>query len=987
MQRRTTIVLAILLNASITTGYAWAGLSNPGSAGDPITSVSSTSPGEWMSLASGTSSVLWDVFGAASYTLAVGANGTLIVYDGLVWTTVFTPTTVPIYSVWGTSPNDVFMVGAAGRIFEFDGSTVSQMPYVTSANLNGVWGYASNDFFAVGDNGTTLRFDGREWRRIQHVTASRLLNIHGSVGGPVFAVGNAGTVLRLDGDSWALEATPTTRNLAGVWVLGENDAFAVGDHGTVLRYDGVDWQLMDTPTTANLNDVWGVSDTQIFAVGDNGTLLTFDGTRWLTGNLGTSASLKGIHNGFAVGANGTIRKNATLFREVANLRITEVDPVTGQVEVTNTGPAFTSGAHPFCHRFDCDSEIPAGTTFLADEIKVFPVAGMNPKDTDLWLHRTVPFSDPNNVVHGVKYGPQANVGQTPVAVEAGMWPGTDVFSPAPPSRTTLAYDGYGLDPKDWYIDETPTLGGPDFTPSATVPNSLTVLTGSQEPSVFLLSGTEDFEDVLLGDEVNALSGWSIENTSRTRGIYTARVVSDVMGTIAPRDGSTRWLRIRDQDDTDARNDFFSPAIDLPPGEIVGYSWTFWINPEEAPGGGPEYPGFMIQHEGNGFENAWGVELRPDNICLVVTDFGGVPSTECSLGRLAPLGEWSKLRLDVDFDLGVVELRVDNEFVAVLPIELSLTARETVFRYSYQGSGVGNTGTTLLDDVTVDVVPLAQPFFAGVSARANENDVELSWRLTADEPGGGFMIYRQIDDSPQAVVAGPLPPGTRYFSDTDLWSGHTYRYVVGALVSDADEVRSQAAAARIEKMPAAVFKEVHATPRGDRVEIVWDLDINEPIAGFRVYRESSLSNGVTAMTGEALLPPDTRRFEDTEIRRGYWYSHVVAVVTTEGEEIRSRGSFVVIPSPPLEIFGVFPNPFAASTRLDFSLARPGNVKVSVYDVRGRLVATINDAQLREGAQSVIWNGRDAKGQRVSAGTYFFKLETRETILTRKVVVVR
>ena len=98
-------------------------------------------------------------------------------------------------------------------------------------------------------------------------------------------------------------------------------------------------------------------------------------------------------------------------------------------------------------------------------------------------------------------------------------------------------------------------------------------------------------------------------------------------------------------------------------------------------------------------------------------------------------------------------------------------------------------------------------------------------------------------------------------------------------------------------------------------------------------------------------------------------------------------FVAIPSPPLEILGVFPNPFAASTRIDFSLAQPGNVKVSVYDVRGKFVARINDTQLREGEQSVIWNGRDAKGQRVSAGTYFFKLETRGTVLTRKVVVVR
>jgi hypothetical protein len=992
MQRGTVIiaiVVTILHSQSILTGYAWGGPSNSSPAADPTKPATLTSPGDWVPLASGTSSMLWDVFGGASYAMAAGANGTLLIYDGLAWTTVLTPTTSPIYSVWGPSQTDAFMVGAAGRILRFDGVVVSQMPFVTSANLNGVWGYSSNDVFAVGDNGTTLRFDGREWRRIQSGTSSRLLDVAGSTRGPVFAVGNAGTILRFDGDSWALDSTPTTLNLGGIWVVGEDDAFAVGAHGTVLHYDGVDWQLMDTPTTANLNDVWGVSDTQVFAVGDNGTLLAFDGAQWRLSNLGTSAVLNGIHNGFVVGANGTIRQNTTLFREVANLRITEVDPVTGQVEVTNTGPAFTSGAHPFCHRFDCDSEIPNGTTFLANEIKLFAVPSLNRKDTDLWLYRTVPFYDPNNLVHGVKYGPQADVGQTTVAVEGGKWPSTETFSPAPPSRTTLAYDGYGLDPKDWYIDETPTLGGPDFTPSGTVPASLTVLEGRQnwEQPGFSLSGTEDFEDVLLGDEVNAISGWSIENASRTRGIYTGRVVSDVMGAVAPRGLSTRWLRIRDQNDADVRNDFVSPAIDLPPGDIVGYSWTFWMNLEEAPGAGPDYPRFMIQHEDNGFENAWGVELRPDNVCLVVTDFGGDQAAECSLGLPAPLGEWSKLTINVDFDLGLADLSFDDEPVAVLPIELDANAHETVFRFSYQGSGVGNTGTTLLDDVTVDIVPLVQPFFASVSARANENDVELSWRIYDDEPGGGFMIYRQIDGSQQTVAAGPLVPDARQFRDTNLSTGHTYRYVVGALVGSAEEIHSQAATVRIEKMPAVVFKEVHATPLGDVVELVWDLDINEPIAGIRVYRTSSLSNDETDMTGEALLPPDTRHFQDTAIRRGHWYSHVVAAVTSEGTEIRSEMSFVAIPSPPLEVFGVFPNPFSVSTRLDFSLAEPGNVRVNVYDVRGKFVATLSDKQLREGEQSVTWNGRDAKGHQVSAGTYFFKLETRGSVLTRKVVVVR
>lgn len=99
---------------------------------------------------------------------------------------------------------------------------------------------------------------------------------------------------------------------------------------------------------------------------------------------------------------------------VEELRITEVNPATGQVEVTHTGPTrFTTTASlPFCHRLNYATVIPPNTTFEPGESKVFVVTSLHPTDSDLWLYRDFNFGSAASIVTGLKYGPAPNVGRT-----------------------------------------------------------------------------------------------------------------------------------------------------------------------------------------------------------------------------------------------------------------------------------------------------------------------------------------------------------------------------------------------------------------------------------------------------------------------------------------------------------------------------------------------------------------------------------------------
>jgi hypothetical protein len=98
---------------------------------------------------------------------------------------------------------------------------------------------------------------------------------------------------------------------------------------------------------------------------------------------------------------------------------------------------------------------------------------------------------------------------------------------------------------------------------------------------------------------------------------------------------------------------------------------------------------------------------------------------------------------------------------------------------------------------------------------------------------------------------------------------------------------------------------------------------------------------------------------------------------------------VTPQTPL-IFGLdqnYPNPFNPSTSVVYTVAEDSHIQLNIYDLRGRRVAMLVNGEQPRGIYTVQWNGRDDFGRGVASGTYFVRLETREGILTRKMLLAR
>ena len=88
----------------------------------------------------------------------------------------------------------------------------------------------------------------------------------------------------------------------------------------------------------------------------------------------------------------------------------------------------------------------------------------------------------------------------------------------------------------------------------------------------------------------------------------------------------------------------------------------------------------------------------------------------------------------------------------------------------------------------------------------------------------------------------------------------------------------------------------------------------------------------------------------------------------------------------------PNPFNPSTRIAYAIpadvdAKGTQVRLQVFDIRGRVVRTLVNTKQSAGRYAVQWDGSDDAGQPVSSGVYFYRLQTAQFSQTHKMMMLK
>jgi len=90
---------------------------------------------------------------------------------------------------------------------------------------------------------------------------------------------------------------------------------------------------------------------------------------------------------------------------------------------------------------------------------------------------------------------------------------------------------------------------------------------------------------------------------------------------------------------------------------------------------------------------------------------------------------------------------------------------------------------------------------------------------------------------------------------------------------------------------------------------------------------------------------------------------------------------------LSLLQNYPNPFNPSTVIKYDIPKSSHVKIDIYDYRGRHLKSLIDRESDPGISQVEWNSTNDNGEKVAAGVYIYKIETRDHVISRKMILLK
>jgi len=90
---------------------------------------------------------------------------------------------------------------------------------------------------------------------------------------------------------------------------------------------------------------------------------------------------------------------------------------------------------------------------------------------------------------------------------------------------------------------------------------------------------------------------------------------------------------------------------------------------------------------------------------------------------------------------------------------------------------------------------------------------------------------------------------------------------------------------------------------------------------------------------------------------------------------------------LRLDTAWPNPFNPTTNISYSLPWPGQVRLTVHDLKGARVRTLVNEHRPAGNWTVLWDGTDDRGGRVPSGVYFCRVGAGDESRGLKLVLLK
>lgn len=119
---------------------------------------------------------------------------------------------------------------------------------------------------------------------------------------------------------------------------------------------------------------------------------------------------------------------------------------------------------------------------------------------------------------------------------------------------------------------------------------------------------------------------------------------------------------------------------------------------------------------------------------------------------------------------------------------------------------------------------------------------------------------------------------------------------------------------------------------------------------------------------------------------------VKVVDENAVKLNNTSTEVVVDNAPVlpttfVLEQNYPNPFNPSTIITFSVPQTSSVRIEIYNALGQRVRTLFEAQMEQGSDSVVWDGKDDSGAGMAAGAYIYRMTAGSFVQAHKMMLVK
>jgi len=215
-----------------------------------------------------------------------------------------------------------------------------------------------------------------------------------------------------------------------------------------------------------------------------------------------------------------------------------------------------------------------------------------------------------------------------------------------------------------------------------------------------------------------------------------------------------------------------------------------------------------------------------------------------------------------------------------------------------------------------------------------------------------------------------------------------QFTVSAMVRDASDSVSQDWMVKLQTRVQLSSFQV-ASERG-RNQLSWLCTADPSTLGFNVLRAESRQGPFVKINVELIRPGPAEEYgyEDRPANTAISYFYQLQALDVDGT-LQMFGPVEASPQIPTQsrLTQNYPNPFNPETTVQFELARPQSITLSIYNLSGQLVRTLHQGRTEAGYHRVVWDGRDQSGRLVVSGIYYALLQGEEFRSSIKLVMLK